>query len=219
MRLISFAKTTEQFVEGLKTETRRDGWRRAHVGDMLQPVNRLPRVGAGKWWPLLWRGEYRHIQLDLVERVRLGDITKEQVQKEGFPEMSPVEFVRFYCAPRQPDPDRIVTRLSFVPVKASSIRSDYSFPVYEYAGPFQPQLKDGELCLVWGDGRLDQEPKVLKFGRMVEEHQTTEYFVGVDGNCIGAVGPEAKFTPFSELIPDFTTPEAWKRFQERLRGR
>lgn len=52
-----------------------------------------------------------------VHRERLGDITLEEVCREGFPEMSPSDFVALYCSPSKPDPDRIVTRIQLAEVE------------------------------------------------------------------------------------------------------
>ena len=46
-----------------------------------------------------------------ADRVRLGDIDDEDLIREGFPGMRPEDFVKLYCAPRNPEPDRIVTRI------------------------------------------------------------------------------------------------------------
>lgn len=54
-----------------------------------------------------------------VRRERLGDITQDDVAREGFPDLTPAEFVELYCSPKSPDPDREVTRIEFCPVGAS----------------------------------------------------------------------------------------------------
>jgi hypothetical protein len=44
----------------------------------------------------------------------LNAITQEDVVKEGFPEMTPAEFVRFYARHNKCAPDKIITRIEFV---------------------------------------------------------------------------------------------------------
>lgn len=53
------------------------------------------------------------IRVMSARRERLGQIYVEEVVREGFPGMSPAEFIALYCAPKKPDPDRLVTRIEF----------------------------------------------------------------------------------------------------------
>lgn len=48
-----------------------------------------------------------------VRRERLGDITSQDVAREGLPLMNPKEFVEFYSKPGKPEPERLVTRIEF----------------------------------------------------------------------------------------------------------
>lgn len=49
-----------------------------------------------------------------VHRERLGDISEDDVRREGFPGMAPADFVAMYCAPGKPDPERVVTRIELI---------------------------------------------------------------------------------------------------------
>lgn len=120
-RLISMAKTIREFENGSKTETRRDGWLHAEPGMVLQAVDRLPRAGA--WRRLRYAGGFDLIRITAVERVRLGDITEEQVAAEGFPGMAATEFVALYCVPGPPDPEREVSRICFTGHASKSLSS------------------------------------------------------------------------------------------------
>lgn len=137
-RLMSFAKTVKQFEVGLKDVTRRDGWKHLKTGDVIEGIEWGTWVGS-RWvcscgqvcspqheksWcidPNCYAGirTYRVPRrlgfrtVKSVSRERLGDITPEEVIREGFPGMSPRWFVAMYCAPRKPDPDRFVTRIEF----------------------------------------------------------------------------------------------------------
>lgn len=53
------------------------------------------------------------LRIRSARRERLGDIHPEEVSREGFPGESPEWFIRMYCAPGKPDPDREVTRVEF----------------------------------------------------------------------------------------------------------
>lgn len=48
-----------------------------------------------------------------VRREPLGEITQDDVRREGFPDLTPEEFIALYCAPGPPEPHRIVTRIEF----------------------------------------------------------------------------------------------------------
>lgn len=103
-RLMSFAKTVEQIEAGSKTVTRRDGWAVLKPGDVIECVDRSPRMGKG----------FRRLGLRRVVSIRferLGDITPEDVTREGFPGKTTEWFVQMYCAPKAPDPDRVVRRI------------------------------------------------------------------------------------------------------------
>lgn len=122
MRLLSFAATTPQFEAGIKTETRRLGWKQVKPGEVLMAIDRSPRAGKG----------YRRlgpIEILAVRQERLDAITVEGVAAEGFPGHTPSWFIEMLCriAPRQPrvrwhpsgitstrmQPDDLVTVLSF----------------------------------------------------------------------------------------------------------
>lgn len=53
------------------------------------------------------------IQIVSVRRERLCDITAEDVAREGFPDMTPGEFVEFFCKSMKVYPEIIVTRIEF----------------------------------------------------------------------------------------------------------
>lgn len=109
MRRISFSMTEEQFLDGSKTVTRRRGWRDLVAGDRLTAV----RKAMG-----LKKGEKQHVLGDIevvaAWQERLDTITQEDVVREGFPEMTPVEFVGMFCSHMRPyRPEWDVTRIEF----------------------------------------------------------------------------------------------------------
>jgi len=53
------------------------------------------------------------IEIVDVRPERLGDITRKDVIREGFPEMTPAEFVDFFCRFNRCTPDTVVTRIEF----------------------------------------------------------------------------------------------------------
>jgi hypothetical protein len=84
-RLMSFALTTEQFLDGSKTVTRRLGWRNLKPGELLVGVRKAMGLRKGE----------RPEVLGLI-RVRsntsecLNQITAADVEREGFPDMAPL---------------------------------------------------------------------------------------------------------------------------------
>lgn len=138
-RLISFSKTIPQIRDGSKTVTRRDGWLHAKPGMVLEGVEWSAFVGP-RWvcencWemgpckPGVGEWHFEHtcsrsfrygprrrlglVRVISVSREPLGDITAEDVEREGFPGKSPEWFVKFYCSPGKPGLERMVTRIEF----------------------------------------------------------------------------------------------------------
>lgn len=108
-RLMSVSLTEPQVRARSKTVTRRMGWL------MLQPGTRLTLcrkvMGRRKGEPLV-----RIVDVEVldVRRERLDSITPEEVVAEGFPQMSPTEFVEFFCASHVGcAPDSTITRIQW----------------------------------------------------------------------------------------------------------
>lgn len=91
-RNMSFSMTTEQVYRQQKTVTRRIGWGFLKPGDVLQAVEKAQGLKKGE--------KVKRICKIVVESTRwepLCKITKEDCIKEGFPEMSPEQFVNMFC--------------------------------------------------------------------------------------------------------------------------
>lgn len=91
MRLISCALTQPQIRNRSKTETRRLGWKNVKVGQLLCFVDKCMGFKPGE--------KPTRISIVIVmnaHRERLCDITPKAVEREGFPEMSPEEFVTMF---------------------------------------------------------------------------------------------------------------------------
>jgi hypothetical protein len=99
MRAISFALTTPQFMDGSKTVTRRMGWRNLKPGDRLIACEKAMGLGKGGK-----RKDLGVIEVIQVERMRLDRMQhglewgQLECIREGFPDMTPGQFVRFFCA-------------------------------------------------------------------------------------------------------------------------
>lgn len=118
MRNMSFALTTEQVLARTKTVTRRLGWLKLRPGDYLQPVRKCMGLRKGEHpeklgCPLRVVSVDRHPLRYIAQLSR--HIGRRECGAEGFPEMTPEEFVGFFCGSHKGcTPDTVVTRISFV---------------------------------------------------------------------------------------------------------
>lgn len=111
MRNISFSITIEQFKNRTKTVTRRLGWKDIKPGDRLLGIEK----GQG-----LKKGE-KVVALGVIlvkraDRERLDSILDDgeaECAAEGFPELTPAQFVRMFCVANQCKPDQEITRIEF----------------------------------------------------------------------------------------------------------
>ncbi len=107
-RRMSFALTERQYLDGSKDVTRRLRWQHIAAGEWLTAV----RKGMG-----LKRGEKQVLLGDFeVVSARyepLDAITREECAREGFPEMTPAEFVAFFCEANGCAPTTVVRRIEF----------------------------------------------------------------------------------------------------------
>jgi len=112
MRNMSFALTKRQIRDGSKWVTRRDGWLKAKAGDLLRPVDKTMGFKKGERpRPLL--PDRQCLRVVSVRREPLEVITPEDVIAEGFPEMTPAEFVAMYRKHGDKADDGKVSRIEF----------------------------------------------------------------------------------------------------------
>lgn len=114
MKLMSFMLTKAQFRNRTKTVTRRIGWRNAKPGDRYEGVEK----GQG-----LKKGE-KVVRMGIIEVVsalkeplcRMTDdpeYGQQEVIKEGFPQLTPNEFVTMFCEHNQCVPEKPINRIEF----------------------------------------------------------------------------------------------------------
>ena len=105
---ISFALTTEQVRRRIKLETRRLNWENLVPG---QPLNGMVKCQGLK------KNEHPEfitaIRTVHVRRERLDKITPDAVVREGFPNLSPAEFVGMFCKHNGCQPSTKVTVIAF----------------------------------------------------------------------------------------------------------
>jgi hypothetical protein len=91
-RNISFALTKEQVKNRTKTVTRRDGWWNLTGGEILNAVEKSQGLKKGEKVKVICQ-----IRVIRSETERLNCITQEECVKEGFPNMTPEQFIKMFC--------------------------------------------------------------------------------------------------------------------------
>ncbi len=112
VRLMSFAMTVEQMRARRKTVTRRHTAKHVAEGDLILAVEKARGVRVAD------RVSIAVIRVLSVRRETLGMITPAECILEGFPELSPREFVQLYLkgngiSPRVPLTEIETTRIEF----------------------------------------------------------------------------------------------------------
>lgn len=99
MRNMSFMLTTEQVRNRTKTVTRRVGWSFLKPGDLVRAVEKCQGLKKGEQVRPL-----AVIRVEQVSRERLDRLESDAIYgqqeciAEGFPHLSPMEFVSMFCA-------------------------------------------------------------------------------------------------------------------------
>lgn len=108
MRNMSFFLTKRQYVNRTKTVTRRLGWKNLKPGEVFMGVLK------GQGIPKGFYVQKFHTAVCVSNRSEpLNAITLEDCLKEGFPEMSPAQFVEMFCKCNKCTPETIVQRIEF----------------------------------------------------------------------------------------------------------
>lgn len=108
-RLMSVAFTEEAVRDRRKTVTRRAGWRFAKPGDRITLCRKVMGRKAGE--PLV---RIVDVEVISVRREPLGAVTADDVAREGFPGMTPAEFVdRFFVRAQRMAVGDDVTRIEW----------------------------------------------------------------------------------------------------------
>lgn len=107
-RRMSFSMTEAQLVEGSKDVTRRLGWQNTREGERLVAVRKAMGLRKGER-----QIELGSICVRRVSRERLDTITADEVRREGFPSLTPDEFVSTFCMANGCLPAAMVTRIEF----------------------------------------------------------------------------------------------------------
>ena len=112
---ISFFLTTAHVRARIKDVTRRLGWKNLKPGTLLQAVVKSQGLGkGGKIEPIciIRVKDVRQEQLrDMLDNEQYGCM---ETVREGFPDMTPGAFVKFFCeSHKRCTPRTVVTRIEF----------------------------------------------------------------------------------------------------------
>lgn len=114
MRNISFSMTEPQLLDLSKSVTRRRGWWNLKPGDKLCAVRKA--MGLKKGEKVHRFGEVEVLSANPQPLRLLLDSSAwalDELEKEGFPELSPAEFVDMFCASHACTADDQVMRIEF----------------------------------------------------------------------------------------------------------
>lgn len=107
-RNMSFSLTTNQVKASIKTVTRRLGWDSLRPGDLVNACEKAMGLRRGETVNKL-----ALIRVVAARREPLAAITRPDVRWEGFPEMTPGEFIAMFCAHNRCTLDTQVNRIEF----------------------------------------------------------------------------------------------------------
>ena len=105
---MSFWLTTEQMRDRSKTVTRRLGWWNLRPGDTVMAVVKGMGLKKGQ------KVERIHpIRIVSARPEPLNSVTPSECVREGFPELSPEDFIYMFCRANKCKPEQTVNRISF----------------------------------------------------------------------------------------------------------
>lgn len=110
----SFMMTVEQYRNRTKFVTRRNGWAFARVGDVVNGCEKCQGLKKGQ--KIVKMGQHRFTDLWWEPLRRMTDDILygcKEVALEGFPDMTPHEFVAMYCKHNNCTPETMVHRMAY----------------------------------------------------------------------------------------------------------
>lgn len=110
MRNMAFSLTKRQLLNGTKDVTRRLGWKFLKPGDLVQAVEKSMGLKRGEKVQKLCV-----IEVVKVNRECLYDanLRHNEMVREGFPELTPEEFIEMFCRHMRCKRYTIITRIEF----------------------------------------------------------------------------------------------------------
>jgi hypothetical protein len=113
-RNISFSLTTDRVRNRRKTVTRRTGWQRLKVGDILNACVKCMGLKPGEKIERICRIQVISIRQEPLSQMLLPGYGDRECELEGFQGMTGAEFVEKFCKSHQGcTPESHVTRIEF----------------------------------------------------------------------------------------------------------
>lgn len=110
----SFAMTKDPYRNRTKTVTRRLGWKFAKVGDVTNGCEKCQGLKKGQKVVVMGQHRFTDLWWERLDRmIDESEYGAAEVIKEGFPEMSPGQFVEMFCKANKCEPDILVHRMEF----------------------------------------------------------------------------------------------------------
>lgn len=109
-RNMSFALTTKQIKNGTKTVTRRLGWWNLKAGEIVNACIKCMGLKKGEKIKVIRRIRVVHTAPEPLFHI---EFKSEDVGREGFPDWSPDEFIKFFEHTHHCDSLEIVNRIEF----------------------------------------------------------------------------------------------------------
>ncbi len=114
MRNMSFMLTKQQIYARKKTVTRRLGWDFLKPGDVVMACEKCQGLQKGEKIVKI-----APIRITSVDKVPLWEIDQLDCIREGFPNLSPWEFIEIFCKKMKCTPATLVNRIEFEYVEVS----------------------------------------------------------------------------------------------------
>jgi hypothetical protein len=105
---MSFSHTQDQFSDGSKDMTRRKGWANLKAGERFMAIVKGQGLKPGE--KVQYLGECECVS---NRREPLDAITADDCRREGFPKLTPWDFVLMFCGHMGGMPDQEISRIEF----------------------------------------------------------------------------------------------------------
>ena len=126
----SFFHTKKQYRARTKTVTRRDGWAFAKVGDIVNGCEKCQGLRKGEKIVVMGQHRYTNLRWEPLSRIiDEPEYGKAEVILEGFPDMTPDEFVSFFCEAMKCTPKKLSIEWNMYSLHARSRLNSNIFEV------------------------------------------------------------------------------------------
>lgn len=119
-RNMSFFYTQSQIRDRTKTVTRRLGWTFLRPGEVLNACVKCQGLKAGETVEKICRLKVVSVQQESLQAMEFPsyyghnrDYGRREVSREGFPDMTPGQFIEMFCKHMKCPSERKVTRIEF----------------------------------------------------------------------------------------------------------